>query len=117
MEWMSLPWPTPVDLPATTLFPAMVPLSWNSSLIDMVREIWGPSLMAGGHSMSDPGTTYRTREEIQNMRSSNDAIQGLKHKLLEWNIVTENELKAPVRPAITNDRKLTRPRERRLMMK
>ena len=43
--------------------------------------------------MSDPGTTYRTREEIQNMRSSNDAIQGLKSKLLEWGIVSENELK------------------------
>jgi len=43
--------------------------------------------------MSDPGTTYRTREEIQNMRSSNDAIQGLKSKLLEWGIVKESELK------------------------
>jgi TPP-dependent pyruvate/acetoin dehydrogenase alpha subunit len=43
--------------------------------------------------MSDPGTTYRTREEIQNMRSSNDAIQGLKSKLLEWGVVNENELK------------------------
>jgi len=43
--------------------------------------------------MSDPGTTYRTREEIQNMRSSNDAIQGLKSQLLEWGIVSENELK------------------------
>lgn len=47
----------------------------------------------GGHSMSDPGTTYRTREEIQHMRSSNDAIQGLKSKLLEWGVVSENELK------------------------
>jgi pyruvate dehydrogenase E1 component alpha subunit len=54
----------------------------------------GPGgLMIGGHSMSDPGTTYRTREEIQNMRSSNDAIQGLKSKLLEWGVVSENELK------------------------
>src|SRR5436190_19745667 len=43
--------------------------------------------------MSDPGTTYRTREEIQNMRSSNDAIQGLKNKLLEWGVVSEIELK------------------------
>lgn len=31
----------------------------------------------GGHSMSDPGTTYRTREEIQHMRSTADPIQGM----------------------------------------
>ncbi|GAA5886980.1 hypothetical protein JCM6882_009405 [Rhodosporidiobolus microsporus] len=47
----------------------------------------------GGHSMSDPGTTYRTREEIQHMRSSNDPITGLKNLLLEWNVVEEAELK------------------------
>jgi len=47
----------------------------------------------GGHSMSDPGTTYRTREEIQRMRSTNDAIAGLKQKMLDWQIVTEDELK------------------------
>merc|ERR1711939_1326 len=48
----------------------------------------------GGHSMSDPGTTYRTREEIQHMRSANDPITGLKQRLLDWGIVTEDELKA-----------------------
>ncbi len=48
----------------------------------------------GGHSMSDPGTTYRTREEIQRMRSTNDPIAGLKQKLLDWEVVTEDELKA-----------------------
>jgi pyruvate dehydrogenase E1 component alpha subunit len=47
----------------------------------------------GGHSMSDPGTTYRTREEIQRMRSTQDPIAGLKQKLLEWNVTTEAELK------------------------
>ncbi|ETS76394.1 Pyruvate dehydrogenase E1 component subunit alpha [Pestalotiopsis fici W106-1] len=47
----------------------------------------------GGHSMSDPGTTYRTREEIQRMRSTNDPIAGLKQKMLDWNVVTEEELK------------------------
>ncbi|CAG8958138.1 hypothetical protein HYFRA_00000484 [Hymenoscyphus fraxineus] len=47
----------------------------------------------GGHSMSDPGTTYRTREEIQRMRSTQDPIAGLKQKLLEWNVTTEEELK------------------------
>ncbi|KAH8921675.1 hypothetical protein BT69DRAFT_1335365 [Atractiella rhizophila] len=48
----------------------------------------------GGHSMSDPGTTYRTREEIQKMRSSSDPITGLKNNLLEWGVVSEEELKA-----------------------
>lgn len=43
--------------------------------------------------MSDPGTTYRTREEIQQMRSTNDPITGLKQRLLEHNAVTESELK------------------------
>ncbi|KAM0747141.1 pyruvate dehydrogenase e1 component alpha subunit [Meredithblackwellia eburnea MCA 4105] len=48
----------------------------------------------GGHSMSDPGTTYRTREEIQHMRSSNDPITGLRNAILEWGIVEESALKA-----------------------
>ena len=48
----------------------------------------------GGHSMSDPGTTYRTREEIQRMRSTNDPIAGLKQKLLEWDVTSEQELKS-----------------------
>lgn len=47
----------------------------------------------GGHSMSDPGTTYRTREEIQRMRSTQDPIAGLKQKLLDWGVTTEEELK------------------------
>lgn len=47
----------------------------------------------GGHSMSDPGTTYRTREEIQRMRSTQDPIAGLKQKLLDWEVTTEDELK------------------------
>lgn len=48
----------------------------------------------GGHSMSDPGTTYRTREEIQRMRSTNDPIAGLKQKILDWGVCTEDDLKA-----------------------
>ncbi|KAK3997345.1 dehydrogenase E1 component-domain-containing protein [Cladorrhinum sp. PSN332] len=48
----------------------------------------------GGHSMSDPGTTYRTREEIQRMRSTNDPIAGLKQHILEWGVAQEDELKA-----------------------
>ncbi|KAL2264104.1 hypothetical protein VTK26DRAFT_2306 [Humicola hyalothermophila] len=47
----------------------------------------------GGHSMSDPGTTYRTREEIQRMRSTNDPIAGLKQHILDWGVAREDELK------------------------
>lgn len=47
----------------------------------------------GGHSMSDPGTTYRTREEIQRMRSTNDPIAGLKQRILDWGVTTEEDLK------------------------
>ncbi len=45
-----------------------------------------------GHSMSDPGK-YRTREEIQKMRSERDCIEGARHKL-EGLGVDEAELKA-----------------------
>lgn len=48
----------------------------------------------GGHSMSDPGTTYRTRDEIQHMRSKNDPIAGLKMHLVDLGIATEGEVKA-----------------------
>ncbi|KAK9477403.1 dehydrogenase E1 component-domain-containing protein [Lipomyces japonicus] len=48
----------------------------------------------GGHSMSDPGTTYRTREEIQRMRSTHDPISGLKERLLQWGVLSEAEIKA-----------------------
>jgi len=47
----------------------------------------------GGHSMSDPGTTYRTREEVQRMRSTQDPIRGLQHYIEQWGLATEDELK------------------------
>ncbi|KAG4304536.1 hypothetical protein PORY_001929 [Pneumocystis oryctolagi] len=46
-----------------------------------------------GHSMSDPGTTYRTREEIQHMRDTSDCISGLKNIILDHNVANESELK------------------------
>lgn len=47
----------------------------------------------GGHSMSDPGTTYRTREEVQKMRSTQDPIRGLQHYIEQWGLASEEELK------------------------
>lgn len=64
-----------------------------------VTEGNGPLLMEfvtyryGGHSMSDPGTTYRTREEVQRMRSTQDPIRGLQKYIEEWGLATEQELK------------------------
>src|SRR5579875_419995 len=45
-----------------------------------------------GHSMSDPAK-YRTREEIQKMRSEHDPIEGARHRLLQDLGMDEAELK------------------------
>ena len=46
-----------------------------------------------GHSMSDPGITYRTREEIKHVREYRDPIGLVKHMLIENSWATEKELK------------------------
>ena len=67
---------------------------------DWVTSGKGPILLEfvtyryGGHSMSDPGTTYRTRDEVQKMRSTQDPIRGLQRYIEEWGVATEEELKA-----------------------
>ncbi|XP_033192956.1 putative pyruvate dehydrogenase E1 component subunit alpha, mitochondrial isoform X1 [Bombus vancouverensis nearcticus] len=47
-----------------------------------------------GHSMSDPGTSYRTREEIQEVRQTRDPITGFKERVLNANLATPEEIKA-----------------------
>jgi pyruvate dehydrogenase E1 component alpha subunit len=44
--------------------------------------------------MSDPGTTYRTRDEVQQMRSTHDPIAGIKKYILDWGVADEAALKA-----------------------
>lgn len=46
-----------------------------------------------GHSMSDPGTSYRTRDEVQEVRQRRDPITSFKDKLITSNLATAEELK------------------------
>ena len=46
-----------------------------------------------GHSMSDPGISYRSREEVAEVRKNRDPIQFLKGVILEHKAATEEELK------------------------
>ncbi|XP_057750641.1 pyruvate dehydrogenase E1 component subunit alpha, mitochondrial-like [Arachis stenosperma] len=46
-----------------------------------------------GHSMSDPGSTYRTRDEISGVRQERDPIERIRKLLLSHEISTETELK------------------------
>lgn len=49
-----------------------------------------------GHSMSDPGTSYRTREEVQEVRQTRDPITSFKEKIISHNLVTAEEIKVSV---------------------
>lgn len=46
-----------------------------------------------GHSMSDPGITYRTREEINEVRANRDPIEIVRKLILDNSWAGESELK------------------------
>jgi pyruvate dehydrogenase E1 component alpha subunit len=46
-----------------------------------------------GHSMSDPGTTYRSRDEVAGVRQVRDPIEYVKKLLLDNNFLTADEVK------------------------
>ena len=46
-----------------------------------------------GHSMSDPGVTYRTKEEVQNVRKQRDPVEIARNMLLSQGWAQEKELK------------------------
>ncbi|CAG2122925.1 unnamed protein product, partial [Medioppia subpectinata] len=68
-------------------------------LADLCRKGKGPFVMEvatyryHGHSMSDPGTSYRTRDEIQEVRQTRDPITSFKDKIISSDLVTIEELK------------------------
>lgn len=62
-----------------------------------------------GHSMSDPGITYRSREEVSDIRSNRDPIDKLKNFMLAQNLATEAEIKEMekrIRKEVTEQAKL-----------
>lgn len=71
---------------------------------EAVRFAWKYSLENGpiflnvntyryhGHSMSDPGVTYRNKEEVGDVRKSNDPLNLIKRIILENNVLDEESL-------------------------
>merc|ERR1719411_1198237 len=47
-----------------------------------------------GHSMSDPGLTYRTKDEVADVRKTNDPIELVRALLIEKMGVSADDLKA-----------------------
>ncbi|EDW11557.1 pyruvate dehydrogenase E1 component subunit alpha, mitochondrial [Drosophila mojavensis] len=46
-----------------------------------------------GHSMSDPGTSYRTREEVNQVRQRQDPINRFRKVCLDMSLLTEKQLR------------------------
>ena len=67
--------------------------------IDHCTSDKGPIVMEtvtyrySGHSMSDPGTSYRTREEVQEVRQTRDPLTSFKERILNSNLATADEIK------------------------
>ncbi|MHA1566825.1 MAG: thiamine pyrophosphate-dependent enzyme, partial [Alphaproteobacteria bacterium] len=66
--------------------------------VKRAREGKGPYILEmltyryRGHSMSDPAK-YRTKEEVQKMRTEHDPIEQVRKRMLDNRQVDENELK------------------------
>lgn len=68
-----------------------------SLAIENARAGRGPTLIVGntyrfyGHHMGDPGTSYRTKEEVEKWKKQ-DPIERFRAQLLQRKILTESEV-------------------------
>ena len=46
-----------------------------------------------GHSISDPGSSYRSRDEVQEVRRARDPIERVRNLLLEKDLIQPDVLK------------------------
>lgn len=80
--------------------------------VDFCRADKGPIVLEtatyrySGHSMSDPGTSYRTRDEIQEVRQTRDPITSFKDKIVNAGLVTPDQLKVRDKEMFLVDSKL-----------
>lgn len=67
--------------------------------VQLCRTGNGPVVMEtetyrySGHSMSDPGTSYRTRAEVQEVRQNRDPITSFRQRIIDSDMTTQDELK------------------------
>ena len=67
--------------------------------IDHCKQGKGPIVLEAatyrysGHSMSDPGTSYRTRDEVQDVRQKRDPITSFREKITSSGLTTVEDLK------------------------
>eukprot|EP00997_Jenningsia_sp_PLL12_P011114 NODE_8593_length_403_cov_46.621469_g7714_i0.p2 GENE.NODE_8593_length_403_cov_46.621469_g7714_i0~~NODE_8593_length_403_cov_46.621469_g7714_i0.p2 ORF type:complete len:106 (+),score=43.90 NODE_8593_length_403_cov_46.621469_g7714_i0:26-319(+) len=54
----------------------------------------------GGHSMSDPGTSYRTRDDVKKVREERDCVAKFTERLIGEGVATAEELKQMEKAAV-----------------
>ncbi|KAG9131420.1 hypothetical protein Leryth_021091 [Lithospermum erythrorhizon] len=80
-------------LPRFSAYLSSLHLKDTDARIHLVQILEMDTYRYHGHSMSDPGSTYRTRDEISGVRQERDPIERIRKLILAHDIATEKELK------------------------